>query len=49
MPGAIRPKKEMAKILYTLLKTPKKLQQKNTPNASERQKFEWFRDSSTAQ
>lgn len=49
MPGMIRPDKQLAKIVYRELKTPKDLQQKDTPIASKKQKYEWFRDSSTAQ
>lgn len=49
MPGQIRPNKQLAKIVYAILKTPKNMQQKTNPIASDKQKLEWFRDSSTAQ
>ena len=49
MPGMIRPDKKMMKLAYQILKTPKDQQQKDQPIATKKQKYEWFRDSSTAQ
>lgn len=48
MPGAPRPDKKLAKIAYRLLKIPKDNQQETHPKATDKQKYEWFRDSSTA-
>ncbi len=49
MAGMIRPNKAAMKIAYSILKTPKNKQQKNSPEATEKQKYEWFRDSMLAQ
>lgn len=44
MAGQIRPNKKMAKIVYSLLKTPKELQQQDTKKPTERQIREWQSD-----
>lgn len=41
MPAQIRPIAKLSKLVYRLLKTPKELQQKNTPNPTEKQRSEW--------
>jgi hypothetical protein len=48
MPGQIRPDKKMMKTVYTILKTPKKLQQSNTEEPNPRRLNEWRIDSSVS-
>ena len=47
--GTIRPNKKAMKIAYSLLKTPKELQQKNEYRPSNKRLAEWFRDSLNSQ
>lgn len=49
MPGGIRPNKNMMKIAYKILATPKDKQQENQREVSPERAKEWFRDSSTSQ
>jgi len=41
MPAQIRPIAKLSKMLYSILKTPDVLQQKNQPQPTERQRKEW--------
>jgi hypothetical protein len=49
MPGQLRPDEKLAKIAYSLLKTPKDQQQKNDPKPTEEQLHRWFVDSMMSQ
>lgn len=48
MPGQIRPDKALMKVAYKILKTPKKLQQGNDKEPSEKRIQAWKIDSSIA-
>jgi hypothetical protein len=48
MAQALRPNKKATQIAYTVLKTPKELQQGNK-KPTKKQLEGWFRDSSTSQ
>ena len=48
MPGQIRPDEKMMKVVYKILKTPKKLQQRNEREPSDRRLQSWKIDSSIA-
>lgn len=49
MPGQLRPNMKAAKIAYTLLKTPKDLQQENQKKPPKMMVEGWFKDSLAAQ
>lgn len=44
MPGAVRPNAKAMKIAYKILKTPKKLQQRNEKVSPEKLVRAWWRD-----
>lgn len=47
--AVVRPNKEAMKIAYSVLKTPKELQQNNTKKPSEKLLKEWRKDSMLSQ
>ena len=49
MPGAPRPNKQMMKLAYKILNTPKDKRQDNQPKPSDEKIKMWFKDSSAAQ
>jgi hypothetical protein len=49
MPGQIRPNNKAAKIVYTIMQTPKNQQQRTQKKPSEKLLKQWRRDSTSAQ
>ncbi len=49
MAGAIRPSAKLAKLAYSILKTPKELQQHNEPRPAEWRRLAWAKNSMLSQ